>query len=148
MDAADVLERVWGLLGRLEGILEEHSRRQLEIRKGDERQEFLDRVALALFPLNRSCSIAYEQADRLWAERGRRRGQPSERELAVRWLHQQAKEAGGRGWKADALFSAADAIKAGKHLEPEPGCDCGATEGVPHSVDCPVVDSRWEGRNG
>jgi hypothetical protein len=76
----------------------------------------------------------------------RAHGAAQERELVVRWLLHQARSQPAK--KASCYDAAADAIKAGHHQEPDLGCDCGAPVGKPHSVDCPVVDHRWEGSNG
>ena len=101
MDASDVMQRTWELIGYLEAMLGQH------FPPRNERQEFLDRAALEFFHLNRSPALAYSHAERMWEERERRREQPSERELVVRFLNRLGPE----------YRVVADAIKAGQHRE-------------------------------
>lgn len=118
--------RLQELVSRAEALVEQAIER---LPKGDERQEFLDRAVFAALMSGRHSSVSpYTAAVELWEKRQKHREQPSERELVVRFLANWGKQIQwGHGlWTArdDAgrvFAELADAIKAGKHLEPDPG---------------------------
>jgi hypothetical protein len=107
-DGSWLMAQITDLVNRVEGFVERRLDR-------DERQDFIDRAAIERAAQGHlSSEKAYALAEDLWAERQKRREQPGERELVVRYLNRWARHGSGN------LAAAADAIKAGKHLEPDP----------------------------
>lgn len=107
MDTSYLMAELRGLVSQVGCMLAEHFPAR------NERQDFIDRAAIEIVAnqWHLSSETSYLKAEDLWEARQRQRGLPSERERVVYYLNRME---GGGGFAR----SLADAIKAGKHLEP------------------------------